>query len=430
MRWAPFRVHLSLRFYLIAALSLATLGTGMATGFGLFYRLLYILVLTLLLTYVWTWLNLRALHVSVRRRTRQVEVGDTIEEEISARNGSRLPKYALEVEDLTDLPGYSGGMALSLRGDGLGSEGRGATWRMQLPARKRGVYSMGPIRVTHSDPFGLFRRDRRFGGTDSVIIYPHTYTLSGFDIPAAQLWGDSSTRKRTHTVTPHASSVREYAPGDSLSRVHWNSTAKMNKLMSKEFDLGRAAEVWVLIDLHRDVQAGELEDSTDEYAVSIGASLANRYLHAQLPVGLIAYGDERYFLPAETGAGHMDRMLQYLAASKADGVTPLEEVLPREEVLWGHQSSLVVITSSPRVDWVIALRELAKRGVRVAVVLVDGKSFGAYFNTLETLEHLYLAGLPTYLVRKGDNIPAALSRTYSGNGAVPTESSAEVSSAT
>ncbi len=44
--------------------------------------------------------------------------------------------------------------------------------------------------------------------------------------------------------------------------------------MSKEFDLGLSSDVWLLVDLHRDVQAGELEDSTDEYAVSIAASLA------------------------------------------------------------------------------------------------------------------------------------------------------------
>jgi len=276
---------------------------------------------------------------------------------------------------------------------------------------------MGPVRAASTDPFGLFRRDRVFGGTNSVIVYPHVLNLPGFEVPAADLTGDSSARKRTHNVTPHASSVREYASGDSLSRVHWNSTARLNKLMSKEFDLGRAAEIWVLVDLHKDVQAGELEESTDEYAVTIGASLAKRYLEAQLPVGLIAYGEERYHLPAETGAGQLQRVLQYLALGKAEGRTPLEEVLPKEEALWGHHSSLVVITPSPRAEWVAALVELSKRGVRVVVVLVDGSSFGGFLNTLDAQDNLYLAGIPAYVVKKGDDIPAALSRRFAGGGA-------------
>ena len=420
------RLRLMTRFYLVSAVLAVTLASGMATGFGLFYRLVYVLVLTLAVSYVWNWLSLRSLDVEVRRRTQRAEVGDTIEETITTINHSRLPKHSLEVEDLTTLPGYSGGMALSLRGNGSGPAGSSTSWVMQAMARKRGMYTLGPVRVAHSDPFGLFRRERRFGETDDVIVYPRTLDLPGFDVPAAQLSGDSSTRKRTHQVTPQASSVREYAWGDSLSRVHWNSTARLNKLMSKEFDLGRAAEVWVLIDLHRDVQAGELEESTDEYAVTIGASLARRYLAAQLPVGLIAYGGERYHLPSEAGAGQMDRVLQYLAMSTAEGETPLEDALPREEAGWGHQSSLVVITPSPRTEWVTALRELSRRSVKVVVVLVDAGSFGGFADISNALDHLYLAGLPTYVVRRGDDIPAALSRRYTGDGPGAPEGAREV----
>jgi uncharacterized protein (DUF58 family) len=229
--------------------------------------------------------------------------------------------------------------------------------------------------------------------------------------------GETSMMTRTHNVTPQASTVRDYAFGDSFSRIHWPTTAKQGRLMSKEFDLGRAGEMWLLVDLHEEFQAGEMEDSTDEYAVSVGASLAKRYIQSMLPVGLIAYGDQRHFLPAETGAGQFERILDTLALSKASGVTPLEVVLPKEEPLWGHRSSLVVITASPRREWVLAVGELARRGVRVAAVLVDSDSFGARFNSLELTEHLMTAGIATYLVRKGDDIRASLGRPYSVPGA-------------
>ena len=186
-----------------------------------------------------------------------------------------------------------------------------------------------------------------------------------------------------------------------MSRVHWNTTARLNKLMSKVFDLGRASEVWVMPDLEAVVHAGELEESTDEYAVSIAASLAQRYLDAELPVGLIAHGAERYYLPAETGNAQLNRIMRYLAVSKADGETPLSIGVAREEPLWGHQSSLIVITPSPSEDWVIALRELARRGVKVVVVLVDGGSFGGSLNTLDAVEPLYDAGASVVRGQKG-----------------------------
>ena len=356
--------------------------------------------------YIWNLISVQSLEVSVDRRTRRVRVGDNVEERLTVRNLSALPKPTLEVEDLTDLPGYSSGMAVSLPTKGFRS------WRTQMPARRRGVYTLGPVRVSNTDAFGIFRRERFFCDTDQLIVFPRTHYIPEFAIPAADLSGDSSTRRRSHDLTPHASSVREYAFGDSISRVHWSSTAKLGKLMSKEFDLGQSSDVWILVDLHRDVQAGELEESTDEYAVSIGASLSRKYLEAGLPVGLISQGDQRYFLPADTGTGQFERILEFLALSKAEGSVALESLLAEEEQLWGYHSSLIVITPSNRPDWVTALRELMRRRVRVAVVLIDGASFDGFFNTTDVVPSLYVAGIPPYLIRKGDDIPVALSRVY------------------
>ncbi len=359
---------------------------------------------------MWNLLSLRALEVGVERRARRVRVGDDVEERITIRNENAMPKPTLEVEDLTDLPGYSSGMAVSLQGKGFRS------WRTLTPARTRGVYTMGPVRVSNTDAFGIFERERFFCGTEQLIVYPRTHNIPEFAIPAADLSGESTTRRRSHDLTPHASSVREYAFGDSISRVHWGSTAKLGKLMSKEFDLGQSSDVWVLVDLHRDVQAGELDESTDEYAVSIGASLFRKYIDAGLPVGLLSQGDRRYFLPADTGMGQFDRALEFLALSKADGVIPLEALLPEEEQLWGYHSSLIVITPSNRPEWVTALRELTRRRVRVAVVLLDGASFGGFFNSVDVIPDLYLSGIPPYLIRKGDDIPVALSRVHTVSG--------------
>ncbi|HJO82778.1 MAG TPA: DUF58 domain-containing protein, partial [SAR202 cluster bacterium] len=390
-----------------------TVFTGMATGFGLFFRLAYILGLTTILSFVWSWLNVRRLKVTVDRRSQRVRVGDEVEERLTIRNRSKVPKQLLEVEDLSDIPGYSNGRAVTLTAGGFRS------WLSLAPARKRGIYTLGPVRVSNTDAFGLFRRERLFGGTDTLIVYPQTHDLPGYNVPSSNISGESSSRRRSHDLTPHAASVREYAFGDSISRIHWASSARMGRMMSKEFDLGLSSDVWLLVDLHRDVQAGELEDSTDEYAVSIAASLARKYIEAQLPAGLIAYGDQRYALPADTGGGQFDRIMEFLAMSKAEGSTPLEEVLPEEEQLWGYRSSLVVITSSHRAGWVSGLEELARRRVKVSVVLLDASSFGSMFDPLALVPELYAAGISPYVVRKGDAIPLALGRPYAMPATLP-----------
>ena len=398
-----FQVSIQPRFFLILVLIIVTLGTGMATGFELFYRLLYILGLIVAVGFFWSWIDIRALNVQVARRTLQAQVRDSIEESFTAINHSISPKNLLEVQDTSNLPGYSSGVAVSIRSKGSTS------WDTSFTVRKRGIYTIGPIRVSVSDPFSIFRRERFFGNSDQLTVLPKTHDIQEFAMPVSELSGDSAARKRTHAVAPHASSIRDYASGDSLSRVHWRSTARLGKLMSKVFDLGRASEAWIMVDLEKSVQSGELEESTDEYCVSIAASLSKRYLESGMPTGFIAYGSERYFLSAETGNAHLNRTMRQMALSDSEGMVPLHVAIAREEPLWGHQSSLLVITPSPSEDWIVALRELSRQGVTVTVVIVDGRSFGGDLNTLDTLKLLYEAGLPFYVVKKGDDISLALS---------------------
>ena len=419
-RLARLAVRPSIRFLLVAILLVIAVFTGMATGFDLFYRLTYVLIVTVIASYVWVQLMHRSLRVEVTGRPRLARVGDEILETVTMHNNAALPKYAIEVSDLADIPGHKGGVAVSI------SSLDHALWTMHIQTRTRGMYHLGPIRVVARDLFNLFSKSSEFGERDEITVLPRVLELPGFEVPTAQLHGDSSTRQRSQSVTPHASSVRDYAPGDALSRVHWNSTARMGKLMSKEFDLGRASEIWVLVDLDRTVQAGELEESTDEYAVTMAASLVKRHISAELPVGLVAFGDERYFLPAETGLGQSDRIMQYLALAKAEGDTPLNEALADYEPLWGHNATLIVITPSPRVDWVIGLSELMRRGVRITVIQLDLESFGGIGDVAESQEEMLSRGIPHFYIRQGDNIAEQLSTRGSLNGAHTAESDRQV----
>ena len=327
-----------------------------------------------------------------------MRVGDNVEERLTIQNRSSLPKPVLEVEDLTDLPGYSTGAAV-----GLASRDAGHGLRPRRPVREastRWAPSEYPIQ-TSSASFA--------GSGSSVIVSPSSSIPGSSTCPTSPSLRPTCPETRRPAREPTTSLRTRLAsgstlPGDSMSRVHWPSTARMSKLMSKEFDLGRSSEVWALVDLHQDVQAGELEESTDEYAVSIAASLARKYVSNQLPFGLVAYGDRRYFLPSETGAGQFEQLMEFLAMSRAKGEAPIEDVLAREEMLWGPNTTLIIITSSPRIEWAVAVKQLMRRRVRTVAVLLDGQSFGTHFDTLAVLPELRAEGVPTYLVRRGDDI--------------------------
>src|SRR5437899_2338659 len=114
------------------------------------------------------------------------------------------------------------------------------------------------------------------------VLYKLTYVLLTLFV-LSWLWARYSLRKLTfHRNTTNATTIRDYAAGDAMNRIHWRSSAHHNQLMVKEFDLDPAVDAWVFLDLHDAVQAGEGEQSTEEYAVTIAATIATYLLRHDL----------------------------------------------------------------------------------------------------------------------------------------------------
>ena len=93
------------------------------------------------------------------------------------RSRSRIPKVWLEVEDASDLPGHVTNRVVTLGSHGVD------VWRYRTPTLRRGLYRLGPVTVTASDPFGFFRLSRTFGEEDEILVYPNAPELPGL-VPA------------------------------------------------------------------------------------------------------------------------------------------------------------------------------------------------------------------------------------------------------
>ena len=396
----------TLRTLFVFILLIVTVITAAATGFNLFYRLSYAFVAVLIIGYIWSWLMLIAVRIQIIDRLNQTQVGESFEQRIQVINDSFIPKFGLELRDMTDLPGHEGGIAINIWSYGE------SELELDLKARKRGLYQIGPVEISNSDPFNLFVRSKKFGDKQSVIVFPRTVELSGLAIPSSELYGDSLSRKKTYRVTPHANSVRDYTYGDNFNRIHWNSTARMGKLMSKEFDIGRSSEVWIVGDFNAEVQAGELENSIDEYVSSIAASYAKRYISVDLPVGIAAYGDNKYVLSADYGKVQLNRIMQYLSIVKSSGSIPVENVISDFERMWVYSTTVIIITSSASANWVYAAFELMKKGVDVKVIQMDSSSFGARFTTINNSQLLQDLGVPNVLVSVNDDLAQILIPEY------------------
>ncbi|MCY3506038.1 MAG: DUF58 domain-containing protein [Chloroflexi bacterium] len=402
--FAPQRRTLTvLLVILVAAVFIAT-----GTGFWLLYRIAYILAMGIPAALLLAWLNTRALEVQVERRTLRGQVGQEAEELIEVRNLSYIPKMWVELEDPSELPGHTSRRAVVIPSRGLRS------WVVSTTLQRRGLFDWGPLRVRGGDPFGIFYTERDYGVRQQILVYPRVVDLPRFQTPPASLPGEGRFRRRTHYITPNASGIRDWAPGDPLSRIHWRSTAHTGELMVKTFELDPTSDIWVIADMEGAIQAGEGDESTEEYTVTVAASVAQRYIAANRSVGLISFGEDYTVVEAERGQQQLSRILESLAVAKASGEAPLGNLLIEEQRRFGRHTTLVLVTASTDSSWLSPLQSLVQRGVRASVVLVDPSTFGGEGSPLVLYGELTASDILTYVVAQGDDLSYALSSTAVG----------------
>lgn len=394
---------------LLVLLAFSAIWAG-ASGFWLVFRVTYVLALLIPAAFLVAWANLRRLEATVQRRTERAQVGQEAQEVIEVRNRGFWPKVWLEVDDPSTMPGHQAKRVVVI------PPRRSRNWLVETPLLRRGLYEWGPLQVTGTDPFGVFRLTRTFGEPQQILVYPPVYDIPHFQAPPANLPGEGRFRRRTHYVTPNASGIREYQPGDSLGRIHWPSTARTGDLMVKTFELDPASDVWVVLDLERRVHAGKGDESTEEYAVRVAASVARHYLIANRSVGLLSFGRDLEIVEPERGPQQLTRILESLALAQAVGDVPLGNLLLEEQRRFGRHTTLVVVTASTDDHWLPAALSLAQRGVRMAVVLIDPSTFGDTRSPLMLYGELTASDIPTYVVAQGDDLMLALSAP----GGVPT----------
>jgi uncharacterized protein (DUF58 family) len=399
---------------------------ALITGHELFARTLYVVLALIALCFLWSWLNIRWLGASRSLRSNRAQVGGLIQERLLIRNEGPLPKLWVGFEDHSELQGYRADRVLS----SLTAHGE-RSWMVLARCKRRGKFSLGPVTLVSSDPLGLFQIRRELPLFSTLVVYPATVDVPHFRAPAGRLSGGDALQRQSQHVTTNVSGVRDYMPGDSFNRIHWLSTARRGRLISKEFELDPWADIWLFVDMEEAVQVGscadgllfdsldappllshgvQLHPSTEEYAATIAASLAKHLLSQKRALGMISYGQRREVVQVDRGERQLVRFLESLSVVRALGRASLAEVMAVEANQLGGGSTAIAITPSTDPSWVGAVRDLKRKGIGVVAVHLEANTFGDAERSLEVVASLAASGIPTYLVKNGMPLGDSLSQ--------------------
>ena len=322
--------------------------------------------------------------VSIRVPNERIVAGQTAVGEISVRNERARSARS----GIIELP----------IGTGTGEFvvpplGAHETWdeMFLISSRHRGLINVGPARSVRSDALGLLRRVRMWDEPVLLHVHPRTVRVP-FDATGFQLdvEGVATGKLSSSDVSFHA--LRDYEPGDDRRAVHWQSTARLGKLIVRQYEETHRSHHVIVLDTSRDAW----DHDTFETAVSVAGSLGLANLRESRPVSL---STTEGWLPS----GVAMRMLDALSEVKARSFGDLSRRV-REAVAQRPGVSALTLIVGPNVTDIEAahLARLAPIDVPVSIIRIGAEGVRARrdlgrgvlldCSTLDDLPRIIVAG--------------------------------------
>jgi len=346
-----------------------------------------------LVGYLWARGLARNLRLKREMRYGWAQVGDELEERFTVENDSFFPATWVEIDDDSTLPDYHASLATVVGGKSVNE------FSTRGQCSRRGLYILGGTRLQSGDPLGIFTVTIDNPASQTLLVLPPVVPLPSIDVTPGGFMGAGRPRSHSPEQTVGAAGVREYQPGDALRLIHWPTTAKHNKTFVRLLDGTPDADWWIVLDLEASAQVGAGWNSTEEHAIVLAASLADRGLRSRKAVGLAVNGESAGWLAPRQDENQRWQILRALALARP-GNFSLKEYLERSRKSFGKQSSLVLITANVSTDWAEALAPFQWRGLVPTVMLLDPATFGGAGNATGLAGQLQQMGISCHLISR------------------------------
>jgi hypothetical protein len=301
--------------------------------------------------------------------------------ELSVRNVSGLAGPAATWTDRIPWSPYRAGPGALpvMPSGGSTTTARGSRLGYSLRPSLRGVYDIGPLDVSYTDPFGLAVGRLAVGASQSLYVIPVVASL-GESVSLA-VSGEGAARLIQHLATGNDDDLmtREYRTGDALRRVHWRASARHGELMVRQEEQRSYPEARLILDTRTDGYGGDTLsfDSAGagftwfEWAITMVASVGVHLHRSGFLVQILETGP-RQIAPlgdANQGSGQDLEFLLSLAGVRLSEPQPIIGDGSDEGALGALGPVFTVVADPPAesLRWIAAHRRPYEAGVAFVI---------------------------------------------------------------
>lgn len=316
---------------------------GVALFIGLLHTEKNLILLSLMVLAVtggakiWGWFSLSGIGCSVLVNRERIFPGEAVTFSIHAENTKFLPVW-LQIL----IPGVKGDNFGFLAGETSFSRDTPLLWyqrasfQWNLIAKKRGVNSIGPLRLQTGDLLGFFSQ-QRLEPCPEIIVYPRIIPLKSLPLAGRDLFGIPGTN--SPVLDPvYLAGTRDYQQRQPARYIHWKASARHGRLQEKVFSPSNQKKILLMVD----VEGFSDEETQEEFEqmLEVTASLAASFERQGFGVGLVTNGvlNGPYtgIVPVSRNAQSLPAILEVLARLRKEASRSLPSILKNSYSLpWG-----------------------------------------------------------------------------------------------
>lgn len=255
----------------------------------------------------------------------------------------------------------------------LSSNGTGKV-ETKITFWRRGKKDLSRLVLTSKDPLRFFSHIAKYSAPESILVLPKVMNIDYFPLRLRELLPGSRSDFELMEDPVDFRGIKEYER-EPLNRIHWNASAKLGKLMIKEFGYTAVSNTILYLDLNlsREIFARDVWEKIridyEEIAVQLSLSLVRFAYGSGGRISLVIVGDEVLRL---SGPGRdWTDFAEVLADTRGSDQGPqLSEIIEEDLERFDLATTVVIISMYLGEDILPQLLRAKSHSSRVVVIII------------------------------------------------------------
>ncbi|HEX6922441.1 MAG TPA: DUF58 domain-containing protein [Bacillales bacterium] len=190
----------------------------------------------------------------------------------------------------------------------------------QTIAPVRGKYELKKLYVRYRSVLGLWQKQTTPAITDTVKVIPDLSQTRQYLEDAQKFLMDQGAKIRKHkSGEGEFSKIREYVVGDDPRKINWRQTAKLQEVMTNDYEPEHGKYITILIDCGRMMGAELKKENRLEKALEAAMTVSAAALDNGDYVSVLAFSkDVKCFVPPAKGMDHLQKILEAIYNLEVD----------------------------------------------------------------------------------------------------------------